>query len=181
MIMKTYYSLLIFFWCLLFITTETRGQKIANEIELEGVCRGTYNFPKSNRPPNPPIYYILEITLTNNSDKILEFLTFNCTPSGNILIDSKKYRIYPNNCIQNTIATIKLDPEKKLCISVILETDSKIINDSIKIGWIFLNNQNTTDVDDFYKKLNQASQNNKNVIWSKKLSVGLYNKELEIL
>lgn len=171
--MKTFYFFLVVFVCSSFLNNDAQGQLVNNTLIVEVVSRGTYNLPMSHNPHQPPYYYLLELKLINKSDKTSEFLTYNCTPMFNMLIDSKEYKICSPICPGNSISTIRLKPGQTFCISVIIENDSQKLNDSIRVGWIFLNNENTTDVDDFHKKLDDPHINKNYVIWSKKMNLAI--------
>jgi hypothetical protein len=173
--MKILYFFLVLFICSSFLNLDALSQKVNNPLIVEAVSRGAYNLPISNKGHQPPYYYLLELKLINKSDHTSKFLTFCCTPMGNMLIDSKEYIICPPICYGNSIQTIRLEPGQTFCISVIIKNDIEKLNDSIRVGWIYLNNENTTDVDDFYIKLGEAHQNKNYVIWSKKMSLEIFD------
>jgi hypothetical protein len=179
--MKTFYFLLIVFVCSTFLNNDALGQLVNKSITVEAVSRGTYNLPMSHNPHQPPYYYLLELKLINKSDKTSEFLTYNCTPMFNMLIDSREYKICSPICPGNSISTIRLKPGQSFFISVIIEKDLQKLEDSIRVGWIYLNYENTTDVDDFHEKLFNPDLNKNYIIWSKKLKLSIFeNAPIEI-
>lgn len=179
--MKTNYILLVFLGLSTYLNCEGQCQEFSNALTLEVFSRGNYNFPISGSSHKTPYYCLFDVSLINKSDKRLEFLTFTCSPTKNLVVDSKNYKICMNICVHNTIYPIKLEPGQRLCISVILETDSEKLNDSIRIGWLHLNYENTKDVFDFYDKLKQAEPNDRDIIWSKKTYLGILdNQPLEM-
>lgn len=179
--MKSRYVFLLFFGFLIFLTYNVQSQEIKKTIVLEATIQGIYNFPISHNAHKPPYYYLLGLNITNNSDEIVDFLTFTCTPMNNVITDSKEYKICSPICPGNSIVPITLKPEQKFSISILLETYLVNLYDSIKIGWIYLNYENTKDGDDFFMKLDQAHVNHCNVIWSKEISIDkFYNEQIEI-
>ena len=164
----------LFLLCLfaVLIDIDSLSQSVCNNLIVEAVNRGTYTFQNKQGGHQPPFYYILELSLHNKTQKTCEFLTFNCTPMGNMLIDSKKYKVCAPICPGNTIMPIKLKSDQKFCIKVIIQTDVEELYDSIRVGWIYLNYENTKDVDDFHEKLGQAHLKSTDyVIWSKKVNL----------
>jgi hypothetical protein len=174
----------LFLLCLfsIIIGIDSFSQSLPDKLVLEAVNRGTYTFQNQQKGPLPPFYYNIELSLHNKTQKTCEFLTYNCTPMGNLLIDSKKYKVCAPICTGNTIMPIKLKADQTFCIKVLIQTDVQEFNDSIRVGWIYLNYDNTKDVDDFHKKLGQAhSKNTDYVIWSKKLNFRRdYSDQIEV-
>lgn len=154
---------------ILFGTQVSRCQIKNSEIALIAVCRGSYKLNETDAEITKKYFFLIEISLENHSKKSIEFLTFNCTPINNIIIDSKSLKICPNNCIQNTYFPVKLNPGQTFSIPVILRSGLEDADNEIRIGWAYLTEENTGNVDNYFNVLEEAHTSFKNVIWSNEL------------
>lgn len=146
------------------------GEKNINSkdqgLALKSILRGVYEKPENSLGNESKFYFLVEVTLMNNLDSSLKFLTTTCATASNIVIDSKDFKPCVNNCNGNSITTITLNPKQKFSVFLILETNEKISSRQIKLGWILLTFKNTGSPQNYYKVLDRSRKKSENLIWS---------------
>jgi hypothetical protein len=126
-------------------------------------------------------YFLIDVNLLNNSDDSLYFLTYNNTPIGNIILDSKQFKICLNSFLNNAPIGIELKPGKEFSIPLILETHRRNANANIKIGWALLTPKIVGKMDNYFNLIEEARTKYKNVIWSDPLYLNeLGGKPIEL-
>ena len=134
--MKTFCLCLIIISSFFLSNAEDVNQKNGNGLVLYATYRGYYNFPYNieHAETDSLYYFLVEVKLINNTGDIFKFLTATCTPIGNIVPESKDFKICVNNCMRNLNGQIELKPGQEFSIPLILAANKKNINRPIKIG-----------------------------------------------
>jgi hypothetical protein len=70
-----------------------------------------------------------------------------------------------------------LNPGQEFSIPVILESNKKDVFSYLIFGWALLNEENTTDVDNYLNVLQRAKTKYENVIWSNQIKLSTIGGE----
>jgi hypothetical protein len=169
--MKGISAILVFISFFFVSSVEEINQNESNKLVLKAIYRGNYSLPtdKFSNKSDSIYYFLIDVKLINNTNKLVEFITFSCTPIGNIVLKSNTFNICPNNCINNGYFPVKLKTGQEFSIPVILEASKKNADNCIKIGWALLTEDNTKSVDNYLEVLLKAKTKYENVIWSNEI------------
>ena len=110
--------------------------------------------------------FLIEVKLINYSNDTIEFITYTCLPGRMVVLDSKDFKLWLNICIDNNNFPMKLKPGQEYSFPILLVSNKSNDNRFVRIGWIYLNSQNTLDIDDFFDQVQIARTNQTHVVWS---------------
>jgi hypothetical protein len=151
---------------------------------LNANVRGCYNFPYKDysfKRNDSLDYYLLDVKLINNSDKMIEFLTNDNMPIANVILTSEDIRMVNNIFTNSSLFPVKLDPGKEFSFPLILELKNGKFDKKIKLGWAYLTYENTGSRDNYFKVLEKARTEYVNVIWSDSLLLDIrVTKPIEV-
>ena len=142
------------------------------EIILKAVIKGCYKLPQTvdnlSITNDSVDYFLIELILCNLGEHSIKFLTYKCTPTFNVILDTKLINISVNNCSNNPIITVELNSKQELSLPVILQTNKVNSFREIKIGWFYFSPK---QIDEFNnsKVFIENKQSLKSVIWSEPL------------
>ena len=139
------------------------------EISIKASIRGWYNLQVNDSlymsGSDIIYYYLFEVKLVNNSKSSFEFLTYSCGTGANVVVDQKYISVCANNCVNNKITPIRLEPKQEVSVLGILKTKKMFSQTKVKIGWILISLKNT-DSFNFNNILERSRSRLENVIWS---------------
>ncbi len=167
--MKVIYTFFIIVSSFFLSNIKDVNQKKEADLGIKATFRGYYSFPENYYSKDSMYYFLIEVKLINNTCDSIEFLTNSCTPVGNVVLESKNFKIYVNNCINNRNIPITLKPGQEFSIPLLLVANKKNANCYIKIGWALLTKDNTKSIDNYLKVLEKAKTKYENVIWSNQI------------
>lgn len=165
------YTILIIVFLLSHLKDEKSKISENQGIILKSTLRSTYEILGDKNGNEITYYFLIEVKLVNNSNSSLEFLTQMCTTGANIVIDSKDINLFVNNCSNNSITKITLNPKQEFSVIEKFYSKEKDLPDKIKIGWIMFPTKKDFYSQNFYEVLNMYKKSLENVIWSEPLEL----------
>ena len=108
---------------------------------FKATLKGWYYLPQNSRLDSindSTDYFLVEVKLINIIDRPVQFLGFTCTSVGNVILDSQKVKTVVNNCVNNSLTMIELQPKQEYSLTIILEGKHEKKDISLRIGWIFI-------------------------------------------
>ena len=144
-----------------------------SSLSLNAVLKGVFDFPKVSTGNR---YYLIELKIKNTSTTQIEFLTHSCTPGENLVFDSSNIIPVINTCVSNRLRPVILKPNQEFSVVSII-TSSSSFPEALKVGWIFLNRENTKSSDEYFNTLFKSREKGENILWSSPLKLGDWGGE----
>ncbi len=148
-------------------------------------CYSNYSNPNDKN-----YYYLLELSLKNQTNNEYEFYTLSCGSLVNIVTDSKQLGFLYHNCSKNYGVLVKLKPQQEYNIPVIVLRNRYMQGfiHNVKFGFIFYErkstpfNKNTPLTnEEIISELQALREKQENVIWSDPVPLTATNfKQYEI-
>lgn len=148
-------------------------------------CYSNYGNPNDKN-----YYYLLELSLNNQTDTEYEFYTLSCGSLVNVVTDSKQLGFLYHNCSKNYGVLVKLKPQQEYNIPVIVLRNRYMQGflHNVKFGFIFYErkstpfNKNTPLTnEEIISELQALREKQENVIWSDPVPLTATNfKQYEI-
>ena len=132
-----------------------------NTLLINSEIKCVYNYPYSTNDR----LYLIEITLTNNSDSDISFLTHSCTTDENVVTDPNNVIVIGKNCASNSNTTVTLKSKQVFRLVTILKCVTYVPN-YLRIGWVLLNHENTQSAFDYLPMLQKSKEKLENIIWA---------------
>jgi hypothetical protein len=153
-------------------------------LAFKATLKGWYNLPTNNSGLESinasANYFLVEVKLINIIDRPVQFLSFTCTSVGNVILDSKKVKTVVNNCVNNSLTMIELQPKQEYSLTIILEGKNEKNDTSVTIGWIFIKPTGYSEISDS-ELLAKSRAKTENIIWSEPIKLfGGYGHPFEI-
>lgn len=136
--------------------------------------RGCFELPQhddSSIINDSILFFLIDVMLINTSNESIEFITYTCSSSGNIVLDNKAIRVSINRCSGNGPMPVELKPNQELSIPVILQAQKKDSFTKIRIGWVFIESDSKVikSFSDISSLLLRKRERQEDVIWSEPL------------
>jgi hypothetical protein len=166
--MKWLYHILII---VLFASCSGRSKELnesQTSLKIEVFPRGSYKMSSDDTNH----YYLVEARLINTSDSIVKFLIMSCSNYDNFVIDSKEFKIKPNDCYKNSTYLIPLSPKQIFSTPLLLYSIRKPENNEnlIKIGFVLI--YPTINPDKLLPELlNEYKIKGEKIIWSQPFNI----------
>jgi len=132
-------------------------------IGVKAVVKAVYSLPQEEETH----YFLVEVKLINNSDTLLESVTYSCTTYINIIYDTDKLKLFKFPCAGNYPIVLKLKPKQEFSIPILLKSkpDTSVSLDPVRFGFVVLNPK-IIDFTNVHDKLIEIREKRENVIWS---------------
>ena len=148
-------------------------------------CYSNYSNPNDKN-----YYYLLELSLKNQTNTEYEFYTLSCGSLVNVVTDSKQLGFLFHNCSKNYGVLVKLKPQQEYNIPVIV-LRNRYMQDflhNVKFGFIFnerkstpFNKNTPLTNEEIISELQALREKQENVIWSDPVPLTATNfKQYEI-
>jgi hypothetical protein len=134
--------------------------------------KGCFNLPQNLDPlvntVDSLLFFLVDVKLINPTDHPIGFITYTCTSSGNIVVDSRAVMVCANRCSGNGPMPIELKPNQEISLPVIIQTNKVNSNMKIKLGWVYIDKDSKLirSFSDISKLLNKKRERLEDVIWS---------------
>lgn len=148
-------------------------------------CYSNYSNPNDKN-----YYYLLELSLKNQTNNEYEFYTLSCGSLVNIVTDSKQLGFLYHNCSKNYGVLVKLKPQQEYNIPVIVLRNRYMQGflHNVKFGFIFnerkstpFNKNTPLTNEEIISELQALREKQENVIWSDPVPLTATNfKQYEI-
>ena len=148
-------------------------------------CYSNYSNPNDKN-----YYYLLELSLKNQTSTEYEFYTLSCGSLVNVVTDSKQLGFLYHNCSKNYGVLVKLKPQQEYNIPVIVLRNRYMQGflHNVKFGFIFnerkstpFNKNTPLTNEEIISELQALREKQENVIWSDPVPLTATNfKQYEI-
>lgn len=148
-------------------------------------CYSNYSNPNDKN-----YYYLLELSLKNQTNNEYEFYTLSCGSLVNIVTDSKQLGFLYHNCSKNYGVLVKLKPQQEYNIPVIVLRNRYMQGflHNVKFGFIFnerkstpFNKNTPLTNEEIISELQALREKQENIIWSDPVPLTATNfKQYEI-
>ncbi len=148
-------------------------------------CYSNYSNPNDKN-----YYYLLELSLKNQTNTEYEFYTLSCGSLVNVVTDSKQLGFLYHNCSKNYGVLVKLKPQQEYNIPVIVLRNRYMQGflHNVKFGFIFnerkstpFNKNTPLTNEEIISELQALREKQENVIWSDPVPLTATNfKQYEI-
>lgn len=148
-------------------------------------CYSNYSNPNDKN-----YYYLVELSLYNNTDTEYEFYTLSCGSLVNVLTDSKQLGFLYHNCSKDYGVLAKLKPRQEYVIPVIALRNRYMQGflHNVRFGFIFYERKSTPfnkktplTNEEIISELQTLREKQENVIWSEPVPLTATNyKQYEI-
>ena len=119
-------------------------------------------------------FYIVDIDLCNNTDSVISFWSMSCSWEENWLSNNNALNLYNQGCDNNSPIIKQIEPDKKLTFKGVVHVyeDIKDIKRSeVKLGFILIKKNETSNGSDFRKILISKLKERKDIIWSEPFKI----------
>ena len=148
-------------------------------------CYSNYSNPNDKN-----YYYLVELSLKNQTNTDYEFYTLSCGSLVNVVTDSKQLGFLFHNCSKNYGVLVKLKPQQEYNIPVIVLRNRYMQGflHNVKFGFVFCERKSTPfnkktplTNEEIISELQDLREKQENVIWSDPVPLTATNfKQYEI-
>jgi hypothetical protein len=133
--------------------------------KLRGSCDIPFSCDRSE-------FYLVDVSLVNNSDSIIKFIAFTCTTYFNVLFNSEGLSMFRYKCAVNYPNIFTLNPKQKFTVPLILRDTSNMSSEKeIKFGFILSELKYFKKNIDPDVTLREMRERKENVIWSQPIQL----------
>lgn len=142
-------------------------QTKASKLVLEAKLKGSYYLNQNDTCD----YFLVEVSLMNNTDSVCMFMAYNCFTSLNVIVD-RQVNVCPNHCASNYPIPFNIKPNQTFTVPIILQVGRKstVLNNPIKIGFVLIQPM-VIDGSSFRDELFNKRKNLENVLWSEPINL----------
>ena len=119
-------------------------------------------------------FYFISINLINYTDSTLYFWSMTCSWEENWVFNNNVIKLYGHACDNNSPCIRMLEPGKSFNFKGIVHIfeDLKYIeNNGIRLGFVFINKNEISNVSSFREILDFKFKERKDIIWSGPLKI----------
>jgi hypothetical protein len=103
----------------------------------------------------------------------------SCATGSNLVYDTMYFRPVINKCAGNFLVPIILNPFQEFSFTFLLQPINKQY-ESLKIGWVLLNEENVPDVTNYGDVLFKSKKTSKNIIWAPTINLNGNGQPFEV-
>jgi hypothetical protein len=154
------------------------GDKIHNKNEdqviFNAILLGRYRLPADYNN----YYFLVDLTLTNNTDKELKFWSKSCLAGANLLFNSDEIIPCTNDCSSSSTGPVELNTHQKINMPILLRAPLHNYY-NIKFGY-FLVKTDETDLNTYDEMVQKKKEFPQNIIWSNAITLSIGDESFVI-